>query len=375
MVKMRTLYVQTKEHNYPIEISWENIYKITDLLPDKAKVLIITDENIYKLYNGKLKNLLENSQTKKEIKHRLKILPPGEETKNLEMVKELYDEACDFEMDRDSFFIALGGGVIGDLTGFVASTYMRGTKLLQVPTTLLAQVDSSVGGKVAVNHPMQKNLIGSFYHPGAVLIHLNFLFTLPEREFNAGLAEVVKSAILWDREYFFFLKDFVKRQFPLANNWVQENDQVKEDLAKIVHRACEIKAQIVKIDEKDHGLRQILNLGHTYAHALEAVTGYSYFKHGEAVMWGILFASQLSYRKKIISLGDKEEISSLIKKLDPPSLPNNLKTEHLQKYFVTDKKRRGDIIPFILPEAIGRADIYKEITMDEAVCVIDEYEY
>ncbi len=361
---MPSLYVKTENDNYPILINKGNLKELTNLLPDKAKALIVTDENVYNDYADKIKGILKGEAVgyDKGINFRFRVLPPGEGTKTLDMARELYDEACEFEMDRDSFFIALGGGVVGDLTGFVASTYMRGTKFIQVPTTLLSQVDSSVGGKVAVNHPMQKNLIGNFYHPKAVLIDLEFLQTLPLRDFKAGLAEIVKSAILWDREYFFLLKEYMEKDKP----------QQDDELIRIIYKACDIKAEVVNLDEKDHGTRQLLNLGHTFAHALEGITNYEYFIHGEAVMWGIIFASELSYSKEIITSQDKAEIINLISKLNPPPLPRGFNPGDLRKYFATDKKRRGEVMPFIIPERIGRAAIYTGIDVDEAISVVDK---
>ncbi|UMZ73238.1 3-dehydroquinate synthase [Natranaerofaba carboxydovora] len=358
--------VKTPEKTYPIKIGFDNLYLLEELLEGASKAIIVTDENVYGLYYKKVEEIFYKIKEKKGLEFRWKVLTGGEETKNLKNASELYDEACDFQMDRDSFFVAFGGGVIGDLCGFVASTYMRGTRFLQLPTTLLAQVDSSVGGKVAINHPMQKNLIGSFYHPEAVLMDLNFLLTLPEREFNAGLAEVVKSAILRDRDYFYFVKDYLDKFSSL------ESKKSKQDLVKIIGRACEIKAEIVKQDEKDHGIRQLLNLGHTFGHALEGMTGYSYFKHGEAVMWGIIFASRLSFEQGILSENDKNEIYEIINELNPPPLPEKFVPQDMERYFATDKKRRGSVIPFILPLEIGKAEIFKEIAISDAISVVDD---
>ena len=358
--------VKTPEKTYPIKIGFDNLYLLEELLEGSSKAMIVTDENVYGLYYKKVEELFSKIKEKKGLEFRWKVLTGGEETKNLKNASELYNEACDFQMDRDSFFVAFGGGVIGDLCGFVASTYMRGTRFLQLPTTLLAQVDSSVGGKVAINHPMQKNLIGSFYHPEAVLMDVNFLLTLPEREFNAGLAEVVKSAILWDRDYFHFVKQFLEKPSSL------ESEKNKQELVKIIGRACEIKGEIVRQDEKDHGIRQLLNLGHTFGHALEGVTGYSYFKHGEAVMWGIIYASKLSFEQGILSENDKDEIYEIIKKLNPPPLPEKFVPRNMEKYFATDKKRRGSVIPFILPVEIGKAEIFKKIAISNAISVVDE---
>lgn len=364
----KELQVDVGYTKYPLMIGWDNLDKIVRLIPRDKKLLIVTDENVFKFYRERFEHVLVSYKREKNLQWLFKIFPPGEETKTLERAKELYDEASWLEMDRDSYFVAFGGGVIGDLTGFVASTYMRGTKFLQLPTTLLAQVDSSVGGKVAVNHPRQKNLIGSFYHPEGVLMELAFLETLPKRDFNSGLAEIIKSAILWDREFFYFIKEFMEKE-----NYTLENPGVREDLVHIVARACEIKARVVKEDEKDHGLRQILNLGHTFAHALEGVANYSYFKHGEAVMWGMIFAAELSYAKGLLSRVDKEEIISLIGKLNPPTFPENLNPKELLSFFQTDKKKRDNVIPFILPLSIGKVEVRRDISPKEAIAVIDKY--
>ncbi|OWZ83607.1 3-dehydroquinate synthase [Natranaerobius trueperi] len=343
-----------KDRSYPIYIGNDNLDILSKLI-DKSPIIIVVDEKVFKLHKNKLTNL------KKLIKNKVEIieLTADEQTKSLKKAEELYHVAAKNNMTRSSWFLAIGGGVIGDLTGMVASTYMRGTNLIHIPTTLLAQVDSSIGGKVAVNYEGYKNLIGSFYQPNAVIADIDFLETLPKRELVSGLAEVIKYGILCDRELFYFIKD----QLLLENQW---------NFKKLVKKSCEIKTNIVAKDEFDKGTRMLLNLGHTFAHALEGVTEYRYFKHGEAVMWGLVLSANLSYNLGILAEKELIEIKNLLNSIDLPKIPQYVKDKNLLfSHLLHDKKKNGNKLTVILPEKIGECRIY-QCSLDEVLKVLLE---
>ena len=238
------------------------------------KSLLVTDTNVEKIFAAEIKKILESAGL--EIK--LVTIPAGETSKSLSEAEKIFTAAIEYGLDRKSAIFALGGGVVGDLTGFVAAAYLRGVPFIQIPTTLLSQVDSSVGGKTAVNHKLGKNLIGAFYQPKAVFIDLDMLKTLPAREIKSGLGEIVKYGIIRDSKFFDYVENNAEKILRLENE-VMEN---------IIARSCEIKADVVSKDEKESGLRRILNFGHTMAHAIEEATNYSKYAHGEAVAIGMI---------------------------------------------------------------------------------------
>ncbi|MCF8009775.1 MAG: 3-dehydroquinate synthase [Clostridiales bacterium] len=312
------------------------------------KVLLVSNAQVYKLYGEILKNSLQNSG----FTTAAAIVLDGEEYKNLWEAEKLYNAAFGAGLDRNCPVLALGGGVIGDLAGFVASTYMRGVPLVQVPTTLLAQVDSSVGGKVAVNHPRGKNIIGSFYQPGIVTADLNVLESLPERELKAGMAEVIKYGIIYDASFF---------------AWLEENmdyllNMDYEALAYAVEKSCRIKARVVEEDETEKGMRAILNFGHTVGHALEALTEYKTYRHGEAVAIGMTAAARLAENMNFLSSSDRERIIELLLKAKlPVEIPTGLNREQLINCFYQDKKSASGKLTFVLPVKIGQVEIVKDI--------------
>lgn len=265
------------------------------------------------------------------------------------------------DFGRDGAVIALGGGVVGDMAGFAASAYQRGIPFVQIPTTLLAMVDSSVGGKTAINHPLGKNMIGAFYQPKAVIADLDCLKTLPERELTAGLGEVVKTGIIYDYKFFNFLKDHVSKVFSYD----------LDTLSHIVKRCCEIKASVVSQDEKEHGLRAILNYGHTFGHAIEAYLGFGTWLHGEAVGLGMVIASALALDRKLISKDDFDKMLELCQSAKLPTvIPERMTGNDFIEHMRHDKKVRHGVIRYVLPVRIGEVKIFSDVSDDEVRSLI-----
>ena len=270
-------------------------------------------------------------------------LPDGEEHKSLAVAGRVYDALIRHRMERNSPVIALGGGVIGDMTGFVAATYLRGVPYIQIPTTLLSQVDSSVGGKTAVNHPKGKNLIGAFYQPKAVFIDPDVLNTLSKREVRGGLAEVVKYGVIWDPRFFSFLEKNVSNLGGLGDS-----------IIKAIVRSCAVKAEVVGIDETESGLRSILNFGHTFGHAIEAVSGYGKYRHGEAISIGMVMAAELSTMLALAPAGLAERLKTLLRQLGLPVTPPAISTKAFINAVRLDKKVVSGAIRFVLVKDIGK---------------------
>jgi 3-dehydroquinate synthase len=303
---------------------------------------IITDTNVGKRYAKAAFNSLATAG----FTPSLIIVQPGEMAKSLKTVQACYDQLAAHRLERKSFIVALGGGVVGDLAGFLAATYLRGIAFAQVPTTLLAQVDSSVGGKVGVNLKAGKNLVGAFYQPKLVLCDLDALKTLPDREFRAGLAEVIKYGIIYDAKLFARLE----RDLP---NILKRDQSI---LAPVISRCCEIKAEVVGQDETDGGLRAILNFGHTIGHAIENISGYGKFLHGEAISMGQVAAAKLSHKVLGMPEHDVERIGNLFQRAGLP-VQMQLKSLKRQKLFTAmrlDKKVSDGEIKFVLAEKIGK---------------------
>jgi 3-dehydroquinate synthase len=303
---------------------------------------IITDTNVGKRFAKPAFNSLARAG----FFPALIVVPPGEAAKSLKYVQSCYDQLAVHRLERKSFIVTLGGGVVGDLAGFVAATYLRGIAFVQVPTTLLAHVDSSVGGKVGVNLKAGKNLVGAFYQPRLVLCDLDTLQTLPEREYRAGLAEIIKYGIIYDARLFAQLE----RDFPK----LQRRDH--QTLAAVVARCCEIKAEVVGQDETESGLRAILNFGHTIGHAIEAICGYGKFLHGEAISIGQVTSVNISCRATGLSKRDADRIISLFKRA---GLPTQIRLNSVQrrKLFTAmrlDKKVRAGEARFVLAQRIGK---------------------
>ncbi len=340
---MRTLSVSLEDRSYPIYIG-EGISAGDEIYSkhlNSKKIALITNEEIADLY------LSEMSQSLGSFDLKTLVLPEGESQKNLETVEKAVEFLSDNGIDRDSSIIAFGGGVIGDITGFVASSYMRGIKFLQVPTTLLAQVDSSVGGKTGVNIRQGKNLIGAFYQPSAVIADTRFLSTLQPRRFSEGLAEVIKYGLIRDHGFFEWLETNTSRILDLE----------AEAMAHLIEKCCQIKAEVVSEDEKESSVRAELNFGHTFGHAIESLTDYNSYSHGEAVAIGMVMATSLSESMGMISSEDKERVKKLIKAVNLPTKKPNLNGDDFFESMKRDKKTHDGEIRLILLENIGRAII------------------
>ena len=347
---MKTIRVNLSDNSYNIYIDEGLLEKIGDTLVKEktpCKTLLITDKNIEKVYGS----IVSESLLRNKFDVRLVSLTPGEEQKTLETAFILYDACFDHKLDRNSLIVALGGGVVGDISGFVAATFMRGIPFIQIPTSLLAQVDSSIGGKVAVNHPKGKNMIGSFYQPRAVFIDTDTLATLPATELVAGLVEVIKYGVIKDAELFEFIE---KSLYDIL--------QLNHDaLLKIIATSCQIKANVVEEDEKETHLRAILNYGHTIGHAIETVTNYKKYRHGEAVAIGMLYAARIAIDMGLTDNTVFERQLSLIKRLGLP-LQTGLKPEEIVKTLYADKKVISGRLRFILPTQIGEVIISDQVT-------------
>ena len=302
------------------------------------KALVVTQKNILDLCEEK-------------FPYEVALIPEGETSKSLQEAEKIFTRAIEAELDRKSVIIALGGGVVGDLAGFVAATFMRGINLIQIPTTLLAQVDSSVGGKTAVNHALGKNLIGAFHQPKAVFIDLNFLKTLPEREIKSGLGEIVKYSVISDKKLFKYLE----------NNSEKILQRDLKILAHIVKNSCEIKAKVVSADEKESGLRRILNFGHTMAHAIEEETGYKKYRHGEAVAIGMLGAAQISCELGKTSAENVNRLEFLLKKFDMMTNCAGLDADKLYNVTFRDKKTVGGVVNWVLMKNFGEVEICRDV--------------
>ncbi|MDP9089534.1 MAG: 3-dehydroquinate synthase [Pseudomonadota bacterium] len=338
---MHTIQVDLGAASYPISIG-------SGLLTDRAlleslipgrDVLVVTNTTVGKLYLAKLTGSLGQKHIAECI------LPDGEQHKTLQTAGWVFDALVGNKMNRDATVLALGGGVVGDIAGFVAATYQRGIGYVQLPTTLLAQVDSSVGGKTGVNHSAGKNLIGAFYQPRAVIADTDALATLPDRELKSGLAEVIKHGCVWDPMLFGWLE----REMPklLARD--------AEALAYAISRSCEIKATVVERDERENDLRAILNFGHTFGHAIEAATAYEKYLHGEAVAIGMLIAADLSHRMGLINAPVKARLREILVRAGLPTEAPRIGASKAQQLMQMDKKVMSGSIRLVLLEKLGRA--------------------
>lgn len=345
-----TVKIKEKEKTYPIYIGSDIINRISESLTPR-KILIISSPFIFTNYGEDLFEILK----KKRFKTLKWLVPPGEKYKSWQEVEKIVSFLLENNFHRDDIILALGGGVIGDLAGFVAAIYQRGIPFIQVPTTLLAQVDSSVGGKVAVNHSLGKNMLGAFYQPQAVWIDLKTLLTLPPREWRAGLAEVIKYGVIKDEDFFAFLEQNTEGLTP--NN--------EELLKQIVANSCQIKGTIVELDEQDQGVRNILNFGHTIGHALESVTDYTRFLHGEAVAIGMVAACQLAVELGIGEISLVERIKNLLLKVGlPVDIPQDIDVEKIINNLALDKKINSGKIRFVLPRRVGSVEFVDGVEKD-----------
>ncbi len=347
------------ERSYPIFIG-------PNLLSDRGtwdahlpsrQVLIVTNTTVAPLYLETIEKALAPRRVTKAI------LPDGEQYKTLQTFSEIIDSLVEHRMNRDAAIVALGGGVIGDMAGFAAACYQRGIDYVQVPTTLLAQVDSSVGGKTAINHPQAKNMVGAFYQPKLVLADTSTLRTLPDREYRAGLAEVVKYGFIYDLRFLEWLEQNVDAL----------NARAESALIHAIRRSCEIKAEVVSIDEREQGLRAILNLGHTFGHAIETAQGYGNWLHGEAVAAGMVMALDLSTRLDWITAADRDRGIQLIARLNLPVNPPKIGAARAMSLMGMDKKVVGGQVRLILLRRLGQAEVVSDYSHQALEATLKSY--
>lgn len=349
---MENLTVALGERSYPIYIKSGAMSDSSFFMPHikGTKVVVVSNHTLEPLFSEKINHALAAFDVNWVT------IEDGEKYKTLASYETIMSFLLANNYGRDVTLIALGGGVIGDITGFVAATYQRGVDFIQVPTTLLSQVDSSVGGKTAVNHPLGKNMIGAFYQPQAVVIDIDTMTSLPEREFAAGMAEVVKYGILGDFPFFEYLEQ----------NQQDIKSKLPEQLSYIIKRCCQNKADIVAQDEKEAGLRALLNLGHTFGHAIEAEMGYGVWLHGEAVAAGMVQASELAATRDWLTEADVQRVKDLLEYFDLPIAgPDNMNCDQYLVHMRKDKKVQADTIRFVLPKRLGQAILVKDVTESE----------
>jgi 3-dehydroquinate synthase len=357
---MQTLIVDLGNRSYPIHIGCDLLDRGDLIAPHvrQKKVAIVTNETVAPLYLGRLQATLRRLG----MEPLPIILPDGEAFKNWETLNLIFDVLLSARCERNTTIFALGGGVIGDMTGFAAACYQRGMPFIQIPTTLLSQVDSSVGGKTAINHPLGKNMIGAFYQPKLVLADISTLDTLPERELKAGLAEVIKYGLIRDLSFF---------------EWLEQNLDAllardSSALTEAVHRSCANKSAVVAADEKENGERALLNLGHTFGHAIETGMGYGEWLHGEAVAAGTLMAVELSHQLNLLSNAEVERVEALFLRaglpVQGPSLPVATYLELMQH----DKKVLDGKLRLVLMNAIGQAVLSDEVPGPEIAKAIEK---
>jgi 3-dehydroquinate synthase len=346
---MDRLIVDLGERSYPISIG-EKLLTQPALFSSAVagkKVMVVTNDVVAPLYLQQCRETLKAFQVD-EI-----ILPDGEKHKNLATFEVILSGLLAKKHARDTTIVALGGGVIGDMAGFAAACYQRGVAFIQVPTTLLSQVDSSVGGKTAVNHELGKNMIGAFYQPQAVIIDINCLLSLPAREFSAGMAEVIKYGIIYDSEFFTWLEE----------NVVNIKALQADALTYMIKRCCEIKAEVVAQDEKESGIRALLNLGHTFGHAIEAEQGYGNWLHGEAVAVGMVLAAKTSQQLGLIDASQVDRVISLIRQFELPlHSPENMSYGSYAEHMQLDKKVLAGKLRLVLPTSIGSCELFDNVS-------------
>jgi len=360
---MEKVAVQLGQRSYPILIAPDLLHNAKaqadfSALWQYRQVIVLTNPTIAPLYLAAIRELFQQAEF-----HEL-VIPDGEAYKTLQTFEQATSFLLQHKISRDALLVALGGGVIGDLAGFVAACYQRGIEFLQIPTTLLSQVDSSVGGKTAVNHALGKNMIGAFKQPQAVLIDPNVLRTLPAREFAAGMAEVVKYALLGDADFFTWL---------LTNSTLIQQ-QSPEVLTEMIRRCCQMKADIVSRDETEQGERALLNLGHTFGHAIEAWLGYGSWLHGEAVAVGMLMAAKLSASRGALTADEVLQIKVMLERFSlPVQPPAGMQIGDFLPYMKTDKKVKAGKMRFVLFQHLGQAILVDDVTDIELNQVFAEF--
>lgn len=358
---MEKITVSLGERSYPITIAAGLFNDPASFWPLKAgdNVMLVTNQTLAPLYLEKLSTLL----TAAGVKVDQVILPDGEQYKTLAVMDQVFTALLQKPHGRDTTLIALGGGVIGDLTGFAAASYQRGVRFIQVPTTLLSQVDSSVGGKTAVNHPLGKNMIGAFYQPASVVIDTDCLYSLPPRELASGLAEVIKYGIILDGQFFTWLERNLDLLLTLDT----------QAMAYCIRRCCELKAEVVAADERENGQRALLNLGHTYGHAIEAHMGYGNWLHGEAIAAGMVMAARTAERLGQFKTDDVDRVIALLQRAGlPVHGPEEMKAEDYLPHMMRDKKVLAGELRLVLPLSIGRSEVRSGVTHDRVLAAIND---
>lgn len=356
---MQRLNINLGKRSYDILLGSGLLGKLGERLSqivEPSRIVLITHPSLFKIYGDKvLSGFKDQGWTADLIE-----VEEGETSKTLGQAEKIFDRLLDLKCDRKSVLIALGGGVIGDLVGFVAATFQRGVPFVQVPTTLLSQVDSSVGGKTAVNHPKGKNMIGAFYQPCLVLADLDTLQTLPQKEFRAGLAEIIKYGVISDSSLFEYLEKNVEKILQLD----------KKCLEYIIKTSCSIKAEVVEKDELENHYRMILNFGHTLGHAIEALTHYSKFIHGEAVAIGMVYAAKLSQKLGKCQEGIPRRLDRLVRKFGLPADLPDLHSKAIIESLYHDKKTMNHKIKFILVKEIGIVEIVDDIPEEKIISIL-----
>ncbi len=357
---MHTLHVDLDERSYPIYIG-RDLFGDSEMLARHIRggeVVLVSNDTVAPLYLDRVRDALGERRLVTEV-----ILPDGEQFKTLDTLERIFDQVMADKHSRATTFVAVGGGVVGDITGFAAACYQRGVDFVQVPTTLLAQVDSSVGGKTAVNHPRGKNMIGAFYQPQAVLIDTNTLHSLPPREFAAGLAEVVKYGLICDLDFYRWLQADMPRL--LARE--------EAALAEAVERSCANKARVVAEDEREGGLRAILNLGHTFGHAIETAQGYGSWLHGEAVAAGMVLAMRLSASRGWIDSAEVDDFEQLLASMNLPRRPpEDMTPEQFLDLMGHDKKVIDGRLRLVLLRSMGQACVVDDAGAEELLALLQQ---
>lgn len=365
---MAKVKVNLEENSYDISVGVETLPEIGSSIEEGhwgGEILIITDPLVNELYGDAVRAGLKRRNRTIEV-------PRGERHKDLKEAAKLFDQLMKYKAHRDALIIALGGGVIGDLAGFVAATYMRGINYIQVPTTLLAQVDAAIGGKTAVNHPRCKNMIGCFYQPKAVFTDVKTITTLPARELRTGLAEVVKYGVIEDAEFFKFLE---ANAHHLNTKAFEEKDTLRAALKlwqTIIFESTKIKARIVEKDEKESGLRMVLNFGHTVGHAVESLTRYRAYNHGEAVSIGMVAAALIAQKMRILDADAVQRLIELLEKIGLPCEVKSLPAAKIISAMGIDKKVIGGKFNIVLPERIGKVVVRNDVPLHHIKSALHE---
>jgi 3-dehydroquinate synthase len=351
---LRRIEARTATSTYVIEIGTGARTRLAAVLEEARlprRRFIVSSQMVWRLHGETFADVTDDQPV---------LLPDGERYKQLPTVSRIYDALIKAGADRATTIVAVGGGVVGDTAGLAAATYLRGVPVVHVPTTLLAQVDSAIGGKVGVNHPLGKNLIGAFHQPSAVIVDPAFLATLPRREFRAGLYEVVKYGMIASRPLFDRIRDQLALLFA-------RNDDA---LTPVIAECCQIKAAIVESDERESGPRRALNFGHTIAHALEAATRYRRFRHGEAVAYGMLAAAEVAVARGVLSSADRDALAALIVQMGPLPPVSDLDPAHVLEAVARDKKVVAGQLHYVLPTAIGATTTATDVSLEELAAAL-----